>query len=253
MRLEVDIATKCARLCCAVYPPAVANGYSEGEPSDVDAFAHAARAVGLSFVDFAAIEATGTELGIARDAARRRLFIAIRGTAGIRDIITDACAWRRRVVSPNGKTWHIHTGGLSAARSSYAAIASAMARHRADRVILTGHSLGGMVARILRAMLPMAKADAVLWRPLHCFTFGSPRPGCRQLAADIQTQPGADYRIEHATDPVVYVPGALSALTPWPRYKHAGEKCPHPTDRRGLAAHACAHYLTTTEIAGKNN
>lgn len=246
--MRIHTALNCVRLSCAIYPPEVAAGDDECTPTEAGAFFEIVEDIGLKPLDFAAMKSTGTEFGVARDARCGQLFIVIRGTAGLRDIITDATAWREKVQT-RARPWRIHAGGLAAARSCYQLIAAHISAHPFDRVIFTGHSLGGMIARILRAMIPTAKSTALNWRPIHCYTFGSPRPGCRQLASDLAKQAGDDYRIEHRADPVVWIPGALSALTPWPRYRHAGTPYRPTTNKRGLAAHACAHYLDTLYYA----
>jgi len=204
---------------------------------------HALALNGLSYLTWHRTD-DDTEFLICRAHHTHTLYVAIAGTESVRDVVTDVRALRRRMGIGKGKHVLCHGGGLHAAISIAGTIATHLRNFPFDDVILTGHSLGGMIARILRGLLP-ASYPGMKGRPMHCVTFGAPRSGCPKFADHLNRSDGHDIRVEHAFDPVPYVPGALTALLPrrWSRYCHAGQALILPSKARGIAAHRMSGYL----------
>lgn len=84
-----------------------------------------------------------------------------------------------------------------------AAVAAAKAANPTYQVVVTGHSLGGAVATLAAAYLREDGHAADL------YTYGSPRVGNRAFVQFVTDQPGGEYRITHADDPVPRLPPIL--------------------------------------------
>jgi pimeloyl-ACP methyl ester carboxylesterase len=69
-----------------------------------------------------------------------------------------------------------------------------------NRLIITGHSLGGAVATIIAANLQ----DHI--QNLHLVTFGSPRPGGKRFAKRLRVP---HYRFVHGKDVVPHLPSSI--------------------------------------------
>jgi len=200
------------------------------------------RDLGLSYLAWHRTD-DDTEFMIVRDHRTHTLYVAVRGTESARDVLTDFRALRRRLGIGKGKYALCHGGGLHASIGIAGTIATQLRRFPNDRIVLCGHSLGGMIARLLRALLPTY--PNMRGRVLNCVTFGAPRAGCPKFADHINRSDGHDIRVEHAFDPVAYVPGALTSLLPrrFSRYVHAGQALILPSKARGVAAHRMGGYL----------
>ena len=144
--------------------------------------------------------------------------IAFRGTASLRDWITDAEFPLRPLP---GSPARVHAGFLTAINSILPDLLAFLvppkvqgAERKASRVLLlTGHSLGGALA-VLAAWFLQAQG-----LPVHSiYTFGQPRVGDRTFATHYSSLLGAKtYRTVNQNDIVPRVPGVLLG------YKHAGE------------------------------
>ena len=204
------------------------------------------RDLGLSYLAWHRTD-DDIEFLIVRDHHTGLIIVAIRGTetTSWRDILTDVRALRRRLIV-SGQVLRCHAGGLAAAHSIAGTIATRLRNFPFDRILITGHSLGGLIARILRALLPAHHSHATGGRAIHCITFGAPRSGCPRFASHLNAADGYDIRVEHPFDPVTYVPGALSAFLPrrFSRYCHSGQAHTIPSPARGIAAHKMSLYLS---------
>jgi hypothetical protein len=230
---------RAAQLSTLVYPAAVAHGEAECIAHDRDAVAHGARALGMEFLAWHDDAGTDTEFAMICEPGKT--WIAVRGTTSLRDVYTDIRATRREFTVADGDKARIHAGGYSCAMSVAGTIATQLRARPWDDVIFTGHSLGGMIAQILAVMMPTRYG--VGDRKISTITFGQPRAGCRRFARALRALDGTHVRAYHRGDPVPWLPGALSRLTPWPRYVHAGEPMAWPCSRVGIAAHKMAGYL----------
>lgn len=230
---------RAAQLSTLVYPAAVAHGEAECISHDRESVEYGARALGLDFVSWHDDAATDTEFAILRESGRT--WVSVRGTTSLHDVYTDLRATRRQFRAADGDEVRAHAGGYYSALSAAGTIATHLRAYPWDSVTFTGHSLGGMIAQILAVMMPTRYG--VGDRRISTVTFGQPRAGCKRFARALRALDGTHARAYHRGDPVPWLPGALSILTPWPRYVHAGESMAWPCDRVGIAAHKMAGYL----------
>jgi hypothetical protein len=145
------------------------------------------------------ISAGGTECFVARDIDARLTVVSFRGTAGLRDVVTDAMAWRTRW-GPGGK---VHAGFSGALKKIWPRLVLSLGE-REGRLLYTGHSLGGALATLA----------ATLVSPDALYTFGSPRVGDArfvELLAPLQF-----VRMTDCADLVCAVPPG------WLGFAHAG-------------------------------
>lgn len=132
--------------------------------------------------------------------------VAIRGTASIRNALTDL----RVSQSKDGSGVCFHAGFLDAAREIQRAAAKSL--DLAKPIHLTGHSLGGAIALILGWHLTREG-----YKVARIVTFGQPKPGSRGLdrLAGLPIQ-----RVTLDGDPVPLVP----PTTVTERYRHVGQE-----------------------------
>lgn len=144
--------------------------------------------------------------------------VAFRGTAALRDWITDAEFPLRPLPGSGGR---VHAGFLAAVESVRGDLMAGLRGGPAMTwgqavpapMVLTGHSLGGALA-VLAAWFLQQEGFAVH----SVYTFGQPRVGDRAFAAAYQTELGErTYRVVNQNDIVPRVPGVLLG------YRHAGE------------------------------
>ena len=127
------------------------------------------------------------------------LVIACRGTADIRDVITDVDVARENIQGTD-----IHRGFYRSTDSVVKDVFSAITDAAGKPVIITGHSLGGSQAAILAERLRYlgVTVNAV-------YTFGKPRVGCKAWALDYNAKnPFPSFRVTNSTDPVPWLPWA---------------------------------------------
>jgi len=144
--------------------------------------------------------------------------VAFRGTASLRDWITDAEFPLRPLP---GSAARVHEGFLTAIDSILPDLVSCLVPPHAPcpaprallPIVLTGHSLGGALA-VLAAWFLQRQG-----RLVHSvYTFGQPRVGDRTFAALYESLLGArTFRVVNRNDLVPRVPGVLLG------YRHAGE------------------------------
>ena len=144
--------------------------------------------------------------------------IAFRGTASLRDWLTDAEFPLRPLP---GTPARVHEGFLTAIDSILPDLLAFLAPPQAPcpaprasvPILLTGHSLGGALA-VLAAWFLQAQG-----LPVHSvYTFGQPRVGDRAFASRYASLLGArTHRVVNQNDLVPRVPGVLLG------YRHAGE------------------------------
>lgn len=109
------------------------------------------------------------------DHVRRQIVLAVRGTASIQDIITDACGVPAHLTWSRGDkevaSHAVHSGVARAAAAILIDSAKGIVCARKDypdyAVVLTGHSLGGGAAALLAWMVngPSASAEPALSLP----------------------------------------------------------------------------------------
>lgn len=124
--------------------------------------------------------------------------IAVRGTDGIADLLTDINAG----VSISGNK-HV---GFKATFDSFKGELDdyfKKVNRNPSQVHLVGHSLGGAVATLAADHIKQGQAI-----PTKLYTFGCPRVGTKSFAAEFTHSMGPDniFRVHHANDPVTMIP-----------------------------------------------
>lgn len=143
-------------------------------------------------------EETDTQVRI-EQAHEGQFAIIFPGTASLRDFRTDAKILKTDWDGDGGKA---HRGFVEAYRSVGTQICAFLQDNQAERVIITGHSLGGALATLC--------ADVVCEMGLDIeavITFGSPRVGNRTFARRYNEDlADVTHRVVNARDPVPWLP-----------------------------------------------
>ncbi len=135
------------------------------------------------------------------------IVIAIRGTAGLADALTDLhCGV---TVGPNWTP--VHSGFNRTFETIKPQLAAILSKAGGRPVHCVGHSLGGALATLAANWI---KAQYKV--PVKLYTFGSPRVGLNPFAIKTETRLDGIYRAVHRSDPVPMVPV-------WP-FVHAGSE-----------------------------
>jgi pimeloyl-ACP methyl ester carboxylesterase len=152
-------------------------------------------------------------LGEGRGEGRSDLIFAFRGTADLRNGLTDLdCELIR--VGP----FRVHRGFHEAMQAVEADLEASLDQTQPSRLWVTGHSLGGALAKLwaLRAAQCGHEVAGV-------YTFGQPRVGDAAFASCYDSVLKArSFRVVHADDIVPRVPWQLA------RYRHAGHEVYFP-------------------------
>jgi pimeloyl-ACP methyl ester carboxylesterase len=146
---------------------------------------------------------------VSRDGGQ--VVLAFRGT-------TDATDWLADLsfVPKWTDMGYVHAGFFDALWDVWPAVLGQLIRANTDRVLITGHSLGGALACLAARLLHERN-----W-PVKCVTFGQPRVGDQHYTS---TYPAPLLRVVNEGDPVPWVPGRLLPLLCLKPalYTHAGE------------------------------
>lgn len=163
------------------------------------------------------------------------IIVVFRGTDSIMDWITNAEAYRIAALK-GGK---VHFGFKSYSEEVGKQLFDAMTRmwDREQKILVTGHSLGGVAATIWCSEWLRGENHRV-----EHITFGSPRPGDADFANQFDAEFGhCSLRVTNGADLVPHVPTAfpkwadflISKVWKWPvtpgRYRHAVKKHLHFT------------------------
>jgi len=139
------------------------------------------------------------------DPVDQQIVVSFRGSVSVRNWITDFIFLQVPCDLTLGCL--VHSGfdisWAEVADSVLAGVSAAKAAHPTYKVAVTGHSLGGAVATVAAAYIRKAGFAADL------YTYGSPRVGNRPFVDFVTEQPGAEYRVTHADDPVPRLPPIL--------------------------------------------
>lgn len=138
------------------------------------------------------------------------IIVAFKGSSSAKDFIQDAEFWMEKLIVLNGgEEVFVHHGFLQDFNAISTAVVNEvktlLALHPTARIFLTGHSLGGALAKLAalefsRVKLPLA---AVV-------TFGSPRVGDKNFVALYEAALGGiTFRIVNENDIVPRTPGVL--------------------------------------------
>lgn len=138
------------------------------------------------------------------------VLIAVRGTDGLHDILTDAHAGN---LYPSATGKMVHSGFNKVFLTFKRDLEDFFTQYSPRRVHCVGHSLGGAIATLAAEWV----AAQGIGEPV-LYTFGCPRVGSADFARYITTNLKDDniYRVYHKTDPVSMVPIWPFAHAPLP-------------------------------------
>ena len=142
-------------------------------------------------------------------------YVAFKGSAGLRDFLTDARCWLEE---------HVHAGFLASFNSIALPLMAALAKLPEEKpIFFTGHSKGGAEAVeagwFFRSHFPNAKV----------YSFGQPRVGDAQFAAMCEQRlAGRHFRFVNQEDAIPRSPLWLRG------YRHSGQEIFLPALGRGL-------------------
>jgi len=201
-------------------------------------------------------ERTDTRVIVVNDKRRNTTIVAFCGTESWRDWRTNRQARMKPWACGSTGVSDIkaHRGMVNAYWSVREELRSETDRAANDRVVFTGHSLGGGLATLAAADYSVSTCHLVT-----LVTFGAPRVGGLRFSRfAIDTVPQWT-RITHAADPVPYLPPAHWGYRHGRKAKHIGMPVwrswlRHILKPRSTVVrdHAMAAYITTLERIREN-
>ncbi|KAI4183409.1 MAG: hypothetical protein L6R41_005414 [Letrouitia leprolyta] len=157
----------------------------------------------ISVYEFQNSLATDVTGYVAIDNTRSLTVIAFRGSKSVRNFVADANFPATQTDICPSCTAHagFWNSWLEARSGVMAALKTAAASHPGNRVIVTGHSLGGAIADFAAAEVRKSGVTADL------YTYGAPRIAGKALSDFITNQNmGGNFRVTHKNDPVPRLP-----------------------------------------------
>jgi hypothetical protein len=144
-------------------------------------------------VDTQPANSRSTDIGSdeeSQEGGAKTLYIAFRGTDSISDLLDDITALP--VPTFGFARGSVHLGfQRNSSRFDVMHLLPYLDSNRADKVIMTGHSLGGAVAVLavqrLLGMQSLHGTELLRSGRLRCITFGAPLVGDRAFGADLKS------------------------------------------------------------------
>ena len=135
--------------------------------------------------------------------AKRTVYVAFRGTQTYADVWHDLDA-RLIPIDDHHEDILGHAGFVNKYNSIRAELEMILYRNsgKFDKIIITGHSLGGGIATLAAPLL----GELLPAKTVECITFGSPRVGGHEFAAFYHTFVDSSARIINENDPVPHLP-----------------------------------------------
>jgi hypothetical protein len=172
--------------------------------------------------------ATDTALSIINCPLSMDTIVAFRGTADLRNWLTDLDCRLVPVLN-----FRVHRGFYEAMQAVELDLDAGLGQAPESRLWVTGHSLGGALAK-LWALWAAGRGHDVA----GVYTFGQPRVGDAAFASFYNSVLGArSFRVVHAEDIVPRVPWMLA------RYRHAGHEVFFPSTLGRDPREASSHNL----------
>lgn len=135
------------------------------------------------------------------------ILLAVRGTAGGADVLRDLDAAQVPFEKTNGK---VHNGFYGSAKVVHEFVTTYLDKfYSGQKLVITGHSLGGAVALLVAEMLRSNQKYAA---NIVLYTYGSPRVGDKTFVENAKAL--VHHRIVNQNDPVPSVP-AIWMNTSW--------------------------------------
>lgn len=153
--------------------------------------------------------------------------LTIRGTANIRNIVTDALAFPVPFWCC-GYRLKVHRGFFKAAKRIFHWIMTFGSYSKTKNIIVTGHSLGGAVASILALMFEDFNMSNQGTGQIYCVNFGQPK-FCLEESKDIINEILGN-RLLRVVNHNDLVPNVPTGLRLWPfkkrlwNYQHTGRE-----------------------------
>lgn len=162
---------------------------------------------GATVLKYIESKITETQVAIWKNDNTKEIIVAIPGTNGVHDVVTDVSIILVPYIAPNIKCpspCKVHVGFLAAWNSVASdvmnEVQSALASNPGYTTTVSGHSLGGGVAAL--AFASLKNGD---FKVTQGYTYGQPRTGNKAFANYIDTvsgasdsDPGVLYRVTHA-------------------------------------------------------
>ena len=162
--------------------------------------------LGMGLKDWFWFDKDGTQAFIIK--TEKEIIICFRGTEPdqLTDVLSDLKAWPKR----SRERGLVHFGFAQALDRVYDKMMEQIQRFdmsKVEKVICTGHSLGGALATLMASRIDAEEA----------YTFGSPRVGTSSFVKEMKADKIKLYRFVNNNDIVTKVPLALMG------YRHYGE------------------------------
>lgn len=176
-------------------------------------------------------KSTDTQVAILENEATKNSYIVFRGSNADRDwltnldfaqwsAVTDAVLKEKELDYPEayGKSntgVKLHRGFIKAYLAIRSDIHTIVQGSSATRWIITGHSLGGALAKLCAVDLQYNFSDQT---STEVYTFGAPRIGNQAFAASYNRRVPKTYRFVNGNDIVCALPRR------WQRYRHVNQR-----------------------------